>query len=142
MRVRSKRFPPIEKDMKMILAHCGSLFLDPKSLAEVRAQATAPVVVSSAQGRRCLPANGWMRRRGGRLTTSMAPPGFGAGVPRARGAGAPALPNGVQHRDDGGGYLEAGAGAFLAEEVVVGCWLHPCSSDHCAMMGATTQQRR
>ncbi len=35
MRVRCKRFPPIEKDMKMVLAHCGSLFLDPATLAEV-----------------------------------------------------------------------------------------------------------
>ena len=35
MRLRSKRFPPIEKDMKMILAHCGNLFLDPASLWEV-----------------------------------------------------------------------------------------------------------
>ena len=35
MRVRSKRFPPIEKDMKMVLAHCGSLLLDPATLAEV-----------------------------------------------------------------------------------------------------------
>jgi len=35
MRVRCRRFPPIEKDMKMVLAHCGSLFLDPASLADV-----------------------------------------------------------------------------------------------------------
>jgi protein arginine N-methyltransferase 7 len=35
MRVRCRRFPPIEKDMKMVLAHCGSLFLDPASLSEV-----------------------------------------------------------------------------------------------------------
>ena len=35
MRLRSKRFAPIEKDMRMILAHCGSLFLDPQSLADV-----------------------------------------------------------------------------------------------------------
>lgn len=35
MRVRCKRFPPIEKDMKMVLAHCGSLLLDPATLAEV-----------------------------------------------------------------------------------------------------------
>ena len=35
MRLRSKRFAPIEKDMKMILAHCGSLFLDPRSLTDV-----------------------------------------------------------------------------------------------------------
>ncbi|KAK9815442.1 hypothetical protein WJX72_003717 [[Myrmecia] bisecta] len=34
-RVRCKRFPSIEKDMKMVLAHCGSLFLDPAALAEV-----------------------------------------------------------------------------------------------------------
>ena len=34
MRVRCKRFPPIEKDMKMVLAHCGSLFLDPAALAD------------------------------------------------------------------------------------------------------------
>ena len=27
MRLKGKRFPPIEKDMKMILAHCGNLFL-------------------------------------------------------------------------------------------------------------------
>ncbi|KAK3259597.1 hypothetical protein CYMTET_31413 [Cymbomonas tetramitiformis] len=35
MRLKCKRFPPIEKDMKMILAHCGSLFLDPQVLADV-----------------------------------------------------------------------------------------------------------
>ena len=35
MRVRCQRYPPIEKDMRMVLAHCGSLFLDPASLAEV-----------------------------------------------------------------------------------------------------------
>ena len=36
MRVRSRRFPSIEKDMKMVLAHCGSLFLDPAALAKVQ----------------------------------------------------------------------------------------------------------
>ena len=36
MRVKSGRFPSIEKDMKMVLAHCGSLFLDPASLWQVR----------------------------------------------------------------------------------------------------------
>jgi protein arginine N-methyltransferase 7 len=35
MRLKCKRFPPIEKDMKMVLAHCGSLFLDPAILCEV-----------------------------------------------------------------------------------------------------------
>ncbi len=35
-RVKSKRFPSIEKDMSMVLAHCGSLFLDPAALQEVR----------------------------------------------------------------------------------------------------------
>ncbi len=34
-RVRSRRFPPIEKDMRMVLAHCGSLLLDPAALQEV-----------------------------------------------------------------------------------------------------------
>ena len=34
-RVKSRRFPTIEKDMKMVLAHCGSLFLDPASLMQV-----------------------------------------------------------------------------------------------------------
>jgi hypothetical protein len=34
-RVRCKRFPSIEKDMKMVLAHCGSLFLDPAALCQV-----------------------------------------------------------------------------------------------------------
>ncbi len=34
MRVRCGRFPPIEKDLRMVLAHCGSLFLDPAALAE------------------------------------------------------------------------------------------------------------
>ena len=37
MRLRCKRFPPIEKDMKMVLTHCGSLFLDPAVLTEVGA---------------------------------------------------------------------------------------------------------
>ena len=32
MRVKSKRFPSIEKDMRMVLAHAGSLFLDPAAL--------------------------------------------------------------------------------------------------------------
>lgn len=35
MRLRCKRFAPIEKDMKMILAHCGNLFLEPRSLTDV-----------------------------------------------------------------------------------------------------------
>ena len=35
MRVKSGRFPSIERDMKMVLAHCGSLFLDPASLMQV-----------------------------------------------------------------------------------------------------------
>jgi protein arginine N-methyltransferase 7 len=35
MRLRSKRFPPIEKEMKMILAHCGNLFLDPATISEM-----------------------------------------------------------------------------------------------------------
>ncbi len=35
MRVKSQRFPTIEKDLKMVLAHCGSLFLDPAALSEV-----------------------------------------------------------------------------------------------------------
>ena len=36
-RVKCKRFPSIEKDMKMVLAHCGSLFLDPAALCQVSA---------------------------------------------------------------------------------------------------------
>ena len=35
MRLRSKRFPPIEKEMRMILAHCGNLFGDPATIADV-----------------------------------------------------------------------------------------------------------
>ena len=35
MRLRCKRFAPIEKDMKMILAHCGNLFVEPRSLTEI-----------------------------------------------------------------------------------------------------------
>ena len=35
MRLKSKRFPPIEKDMKMMLANCGNLFLDPAVITEV-----------------------------------------------------------------------------------------------------------
>jgi len=35
MRLRCKRFAPIEKDMKMILAHCGALFLEPQSVTDV-----------------------------------------------------------------------------------------------------------
>jgi hypothetical protein len=34
-RVRSRRFPPIESDMRMVLAHCGPLLLDPAALQEV-----------------------------------------------------------------------------------------------------------
>lgn len=33
-RVRCRRFPPIEKDLRMVMAYCGSLFLDPALLAE------------------------------------------------------------------------------------------------------------
>lgn len=33
-RCRSRRFPPIEGDVKMVLAHCGSLFLDPGALQD------------------------------------------------------------------------------------------------------------
>ena len=35
MRVRSHRFPPIEQDMKVMLANCGNLFLDPDTVQEV-----------------------------------------------------------------------------------------------------------
>ena len=35
MRLRSRRFPPIEKEMRMMMAHCGNLFLDPAVIAEV-----------------------------------------------------------------------------------------------------------
>ena len=35
MRLKSRRFPPIEKEMKMILAHRGNLFLDPEVIAEI-----------------------------------------------------------------------------------------------------------
>lgn len=34
-RVKGKRFPSIEKDMKMVLAQCGSLYLDPGHTSEV-----------------------------------------------------------------------------------------------------------
>ena len=40
-RVKSRRFPTIEKDMKMVLAHCGSLFLDPVSLMQASCPASA-----------------------------------------------------------------------------------------------------
>lgn len=33
-RVKCGRFPPIEKDMRMVAAHCGSLFLDPAALSQ------------------------------------------------------------------------------------------------------------
>ena len=33
-RCRSKRFPSIEKDVNMVLAHCGSLFLDAAAVQE------------------------------------------------------------------------------------------------------------
>lgn len=51
MRVRCKRFPPIEKDMKMILAHCGSLFLDPRSLAEARLGPSSSHLCASSSSR-------------------------------------------------------------------------------------------
>lgn len=35
MRVNSGRFPSIEEDMRMVLAHCGSLLLDPAALCQV-----------------------------------------------------------------------------------------------------------
>lgn len=34
MRCRSGRFPSIEKDINMVLAHCGSLFLEPESVTQ------------------------------------------------------------------------------------------------------------
>lgn len=34
MRCKSQRFPSIQKDINMVLAHCGSLFLDPVSLEQ------------------------------------------------------------------------------------------------------------
>ena len=34
MRCKSNRFPSIEKDINMVLAHCGSLFLNPESVQE------------------------------------------------------------------------------------------------------------
>jgi len=40
-RVKSRRFPTIEKDMKMVLAHCGSLFLHPASLMQASCTASA-----------------------------------------------------------------------------------------------------
>lgn len=50
-RVKCGRFPPIEKDMKMVAAHCGSLFLDPAALSQVPAACTlcvAALVSSTA----------------------------------------------------------------------------------------------
>ena len=35
MRLKCKRFPPIEKDMKMVLAQCGALYLDPGILQTI-----------------------------------------------------------------------------------------------------------
>ena len=35
MRLRCKRFPPIEKDLKMVLAQCGSLYLEPGVLQKI-----------------------------------------------------------------------------------------------------------
>jgi protein arginine N-methyltransferase 7 len=37
-RARSGRFPPIARDVRMVLAHCGSLFLDPAAVAEAGAE--------------------------------------------------------------------------------------------------------
>ncbi len=53
MRVKSGRFPTIEKDLKMVLAHCGSLFLDPAALAEVSSPSIS-IFVSSC----CLDVRG------------------------------------------------------------------------------------
>lgn len=67
MRVRCKRFPPIEKDMKMVLAHCGSLFLDPRSLAEAR----GPAAPRTARKGETVPPNARRLPRGGvRLRSS------------------------------------------------------------------------
>ena len=37
-RARSGRFPPIARDVRMVLAHCGSLFLHPAAVAEAGAE--------------------------------------------------------------------------------------------------------
>ena len=34
MRCKSNRFPSIDKDITMVLAHCGSLFLNPETVQE------------------------------------------------------------------------------------------------------------
>ena len=49
MRVKSRRFPTIEKDMKMVLAHCGSLFLDPASLMQVLVPSSLQDLLSCTQ---------------------------------------------------------------------------------------------
>ena len=48
MRVKSRRFPSIEKDMKMVLAHCGSLLLDPAALCQVCPKAAAALMLDAS----------------------------------------------------------------------------------------------
>ena len=43
-RVKSQRFPSIEKDMKMVLSHCGSLLLDSAALCQVTFQADKQMI--------------------------------------------------------------------------------------------------
>ena len=60
-RVKCKRFPSIEKDMKMVLAHCGSLFLDPAALCQVN-PSRAPRVVGAEFVRAIVPRSTWARK--------------------------------------------------------------------------------
>ena len=53
-RVRSKRFPSIEGDMRMVLAHCGSLLLDPAAHCQARFR-SAVIGSISCRHDACLP---------------------------------------------------------------------------------------
>ena len=49
-RCRSGRFPSIEEDVKIVLAHCGSLQLDPAVLLKVRAWLLASTSLAPPMG--------------------------------------------------------------------------------------------
>ena len=51
MRVKSRRFLSIEKDMKMVLAHCGSLLLDPAALCQVCPKAPTALMPDASSDR-------------------------------------------------------------------------------------------
>ena len=126
MRVKCKRFPPIERDMKMILAHSGNLFLDLGCLSEVPTPCPCPIqapkpanelrataikrslLVAEARDRAGLRAAAEGCDSGGGSLQGRAvrwPMGLNAGVSRTGGAGGAAPQRPDKHRRIRGGRL-------------------------------------